>query len=622
MNEIRKPKGRDFPGPLRNAKTEIVLLWRRVYRRLFPLQRAPLPPMPAREPDMPGKSANYGAILAELVSSAKSASAPAGYNPEYDLIRSDFDVEFYLATNTDVAARRLDPIAHYIRTGAFEGRDPAPWFSTKAYVARYPAVSLSRLTPFGYWVKYGKAKSHVTHPYATDELNAVARSLKMSPEAALQALNDRRNDLRDRMIRGKLGEMVRAASEIDPLVELTWTAALDARITPFGEPADVSRLAAQFRLSEAAEFRQAKAVIVVNGPRWGGGPRMEGHIAQALVKRYPPDAVVVISSDESGEMPVGRFPPGLRYVDFAGITPNLPEIAQQSALLELIRSLRPEFVFNVNSRLYWDTLASYEDLLKKVTHSVGVFFCNEQTPLGYWTGYPLKLFHRHFDSLSAVCTDSAFLVSEFRRLYQVSPAAEAKLCALPAPMDSTVALVPGEGSSGRPQVFWAGRFDRQKRLDLVYAIANKMPDVDFRLWGEPVMDGPMRLPPKPQNVDLLGKFGKFSELPLKEADLWLYTSEWDGVPALLLEVLMTGIPVVGSNSGGTGEVLNNELSWLIKDLENADAYCAAIEDVLADRAGARGKARRLRERLSSERSRDAFEAALFGMMDRVLGGPA
>ena len=62
-----------------------------------------------------------------------------------------------------------------------------------------------------------------------------------------------------------------------------------------------------------------------------------------------------------------------------------------------------------------------------------------------------------------------------------------------------------------------------------------------------------------------GRYGHISEIPLVEADVWLYTSGWDGVPSQLLEVAMTGIPIVGSLVGGTGEVLSEDDAWPVAE---------------------------------------------------------
>ena len=173
-------------------------------------------------------------------------------------------------------------------------------------------------------------------------------------------------------------------------------------------------------------------------------------------------------------------------------------------------------------------------------------------------------------------------------------------------MDPDTAVVPTSTRepTRRPQVFWAGRWDRQKRVDLALDIARRMPDVDFRMWGESVLT-PGHVDEASSNVTLEGAYGHISELDLKSADVWLYTAAWDGVPSQLLEVAMTGIPIVGSLVGGTGEVLDDDGSWPVADRENPDAYVHAIREVLADLPNAREHALGLRERLVRQRTAPA-----------------
>ena len=103
----------------------------------------------------------------------------------------------------------------------------------------------------------------------------------------------------------------------------------------------------------------------------------------------------------------------------------------------------------------------------------------------------------------------------------------------------------------------------------------------------------MLLPPKPPNLKRLGAYENFNTLPLDEADVWLYTSAWDGVPQMLLEVAMTGVPLVGSLVGGTAEVLLDGMATGIAG-ENAADYVAALRAVLADPRAARARALKLR----------------------------
>jgi GT2 family glycosyltransferase len=69
-----------------------------------------------------------------------------------------FDREWYLKQYPDVAELKMDPITHYLRYGAAEGRDPNPDFSTWGYMETYADVAAHGLNPFIHYVRYGQAE--------------------------------------------------------------------------------------------------------------------------------------------------------------------------------------------------------------------------------------------------------------------------------------------------------------------------------------------------------------------------------------------------------------------------------------------------------------------------------
>jgi glycosyltransferase involved in cell wall biosynthesis len=316
-----------------------------------------------------------------------------------------------------------------------------------------------------------------------------------------------------------------------------------------------------------------------------------------------PGEIVVLYTDARGSAPPGRFPDGVREIDVAALVEGLPEEAADRVLVELLRSFRAEAVVNVNSGLLYRAMATYGRALAASERLFLVLFCNEQLAFGGWVGRPLRFVYRCFDLVEGIITDSEYLREWLRDRHQLGPGLDDRFHVFHAPVDPDipVAPAPASGPAGRPQVFWAGRFDRQKRVDLAFEVARRMPDVSFRMWGEPVlrMGG---VPSPPPNVVLEGPYAHFSELDLAEADVWLYTSRWDGVPSQLLEVAMTGVPLVASEVGGTGEVVGDGGAWPVADAENPDAYVVAIRDVLADPVGARRQALELRERMLRERT--------------------
>lgn len=66
-----------------------------------------------------------------------------------------FDSAWYLEAYPDVAARKVDPVDHYVRHGVREGRDPNRLFSSNWYLANNPDVTQSGLNPLAHFVLRG-----------------------------------------------------------------------------------------------------------------------------------------------------------------------------------------------------------------------------------------------------------------------------------------------------------------------------------------------------------------------------------------------------------------------------------------------------------------------------------
>jgi hypothetical protein len=74
---------------------------------------------------------------------------------DHAMIERLFDAEWYLARYPDI--RGQDPLDHYRRHGAREGRDPNPMFSARWYLDRYADVADSGLSPLEHYVSRGAA---------------------------------------------------------------------------------------------------------------------------------------------------------------------------------------------------------------------------------------------------------------------------------------------------------------------------------------------------------------------------------------------------------------------------------------------------------------------------------
>ena len=235
-------------------------------------------------------------------------------------------------------AERMDPISHYMRAGAREGRDPSPLFSTKAYLHRYPDVAKSGENPFYHWLTKGYGEGRIGVPY--HRFSELSEAVGLTPQVAQDLWIERYRDLRQRLEYGELGRQVTLATAHEPLVGQGWNEALAVKQPPFHSQMVVERTAAMFAMHKAADHRRAKYVICVNRARWGDSRRLEGQLAHALAALYGAESVLLVTTESGGRMAKGKLPDGVRVVDLAGSAGDLKGDHRQRLLVEFLRSLK------------------------------------------------------------------------------------------------------------------------------------------------------------------------------------------------------------------------------------------------------------------------------------------
>jgi len=72
-----------------------------------------------------------------------------------------FDEAYYRSENEDVENEWKDPIEHFVRYGAAEGRNPSANFNIEQYLEANPDVAESGMNPFVHFIKYGIAERRV-----------------------------------------------------------------------------------------------------------------------------------------------------------------------------------------------------------------------------------------------------------------------------------------------------------------------------------------------------------------------------------------------------------------------------------------------------------------------------
>ncbi len=97
-----------------------------------------------------------------MAGQSRAAVIPSA-NEVHRVISTAVDGDFYRAVYTDLPPG-IGPLWHYRWQGWREARDPAPWFSAKAYLAANPDVKRLKIDPFFHYLTEGRRQAREVVP--------------------------------------------------------------------------------------------------------------------------------------------------------------------------------------------------------------------------------------------------------------------------------------------------------------------------------------------------------------------------------------------------------------------------------------------------------------------------
>lgn len=130
-----------------------------------------------------------------------------------------------------------------------------------------------------------------------------------------------------------------------------------------------------------------------------------------------------------------------------------------------------------------------------------------------------------------------------------------------------------------------GRLDYSKNYPMLLEVSKKLLDEGFDFKVYIVGDGDDRKKLEQLIVDnglenqfiLLGK--KDNPYPyIKNADCFLLSSRYEGLPTVIIEALILGVPCISTDVAGIGQLLEKEYGLITQN--NAEAFCNGVRQVL------------------------------------------
>lgn len=366
-----------------------------------------------------------------------------------------------------------------------------------------------------------------------------------------------------------------------------------------------------------------KIAFVINSLGSGGAERVVSLLAAEFVRlghevtillrmnegrsfRYPLAPGIGVSDLGSGGINPA-FPPWIRFVDglllwihrrFPG---RLVSTRRRFVLRQTLRALSPDVVlsFVVGTNL------EVVQALRGV--NLPLIISERNDPAAYGTD---RRKVRLRDKLYSQAAGAVF---------QTQPAQDFFLRRLPYPgvvipnPVEAVAIPPLPPTSGAPRIVSVGRLVTQKRYDVALAalaeVFRRGQPFQYEIYGE----GPLAASIQEQ-ADALGLhsavhlkgFSSEVQTAIAGAQLFLLSSDYEGMPNALIEAMALGLPAVATDCpvGGPASLITSEVDGILVPPGNSDAMAEAVVALLGnpDRARRLGTAAKaVADRLSVEK---------------------
>ena len=252
------------------------------------------------------------------------------------------------------------------------------------------------------------------------------------------------------------------------------------------------------------------------------------------------------------------------------------------AFRRLIRSLRPDLIHAHSSK------AGFIARMAADAFHIPVVYTPHAFPFLMEAPAPLRGLYRYLEARAARCTAAVIVLSEQEReAARAIGYPEEKIRLIPngIPTDHLPALTSPPVPLSRIGIF--GRCCRQKGSDRLIPIIRRHLARGGAWRWEIFGSGPLeeRLARIGGPVTCHGAYPPTETLRLmRQTDLILLPSRWEGCPYTILEAWAAGVPVVGSAIGGITDLITDGETGLLVDGENPDAWLAALARIADDPA--------------------------------------
>ena len=280
-----------------------------------------------------------------------------------------------------------------------------------------------------------------------------------------------------------------------------------------------------------------------------------------------------------------EVPENVDVLDLGRLMKPLQPEQRLMVLARLLVQLAPKRIHMVNDLVGFRCLQQYGNALRHMSKVFVSIFTDEQDRKDIFYGAGVDYLREFVPHVTKVITDNAVTSEDWEKRFGLHKDFFHPVYGVIANTDNS-----WSNPVRRDRVLWAGRLDDQKRLDILCEVAEKLPDIHFDVYGTLVLNKKLAVANSLRalsNVTLHGKYDGFINLPRGKHFALLYTTQYDGLPNVLLEATAAGLPVIAPDRGGIRDFITNKTGWLIANNTDIEAYITALREVQGNKEEAK-----------------------------------
>lgn len=323
-------------------------------------------------------------------------------------------------------------------------------------------------------------------------------------------------------------------------------------------------------------------LIVCPWLKRGGADKLAINLIKGIKKIFPHKTVGLLLTEQS-DSEKSMLPKDVYFFDYGNSFKDLSVFEKETLLLRFFIQNPARKIININSHSFFNILLKYSKPLSFYAKIYCFCFSPSKASSGQLTGFSFNFIPNIIDDLEMVITDNTNIIDILVDMFGLD---RKKFFVLYQPVEILEHSKKEYSGKREWKILWASRIDYEKLPNVLERIISISPkeEISFHIYGNSLLDKqfPLKKFNKHKNAFTYGVYsGGLPGIEHSKYDLFLYTSEFDGMPNTVLEALSLGIPVISSNVGGIKEVIENGVTgFLVDDIYDEKKYLELIKKMI------------------------------------------